>query len=303
MNQILYINDTTKAPKKIEVKKIIFFFAVCLVLLGVVLVINFSYAIYKKGKEEKELIASIPTINITQISEALINVVARDDKEIKQLAYHWNNDQEVIITGNGTKEISQDISIISGTNTLYIRTTDIDNKQTTYENIYTLETEKPVLNLEAVEEGVKIDISSEIGIAYLTYRWDEQEEQKIDINAKEYTTNVKVPSGQHKLTVVGVDSQNQTIMKEKTVIGDKEPTLVVTVKDNDKYVINAEDDEGLTKVTFTLNDMQLPDMNLDNKKEFETEIPLTTGENKLIVTVYNVNGLMKQSKVMCRFNM
>ena len=88
--------------------------------------------------------------------------------------------------------------------------------------------------------------------------------------------------------------------KEQEVVGDTEPTVTVKPQFVDgkvAFVINASDDEKITKVEITHNggEKQVIDV---NDLTYKKDIIMTTGEtNTLIVKVTNLNGLAKTSRV------
>lgn len=298
MNQILLVNGA-KSRKKVGTKTVVVFFAICLIVFGIILASISMVSIYKRKKEETVINISKPVINVSQNENLDIIIVAKDDKEIKEIIYRWNNEDETKVSGEGKNELTQSIKIKNGTNTLYIKAVDSDGEEITFEKQFISNTE-PTVELESIEEGIKITVNGKEKLSYLTYRWDEEEEQKIEINQNSYSTTIQVPGGQHKLTINVVDEKNQTTSKEQTVIGDKPPTLNISLNE-DKYLIGASDDELLTKVKIEMEGKDPQEIEINNK-EFSYEIPLQTGYNRLIVTIYNKNNLTAQSKVMCKYN-
>ena len=53
----------------------------------------------------------------------------------------------------------------------------------------------------------------------MTYRWDEEEEQRIDINSTTVDQEIDIPMGTHNITVILVDVNNETTTKEQKVMG------------------------------------------------------------------------------------
>ena len=56
-------------------------------------------------------------------------------------------------------------------------------------------------------------------LSYMTYRWDEDEEQTVQINSTTTEQLIEIPKGQHTLTVSVVDINNNTETKEQEVKG------------------------------------------------------------------------------------
>ena len=139
----------------------------------------------------------------------------------------------------------------------------------------------------------------------MTYRWDEEEETKVDINNSQIEQTIEIPKGLHTLTVIVVDQNNKTEKKEQEVKGVTKPKLEVTT-DGLAFFIKASDDQGLTKVEFIINGTQKfrldlkAELSLEERKQFEYQYPLQDGENKLEVTVYNESDVTETFKA--RFN-
>ena len=82
MNQILQVQETRKNSNPVDTKKIVLFFAVCLIIFGIILLGQGAYSVYKNKQNEKvqpstppgggsvlepEYIA--PTITMTKIED------------------------------------------------------------------------------------------------------------------------------------------------------------------------------------------------------------------------------------------
>ena len=138
----------------------------------------------------------------------------------------------------------------------------------------------------------------------MTYRWDEDEEQRVDINNTEIEQSIEIPEGQHTLTVIVVDVNNATQTKTQEVKGVTKPNLEVTADGTENFLIRASDNEGIKRVEFIVNETDKYAINLDEvysidqRKEFEYSYPLQEGQNKLEVTVYNESDVSETVKVM-----
>ena len=77
------------------------------------------------------------------------------------------------------------------------------------------------------------------------------------------------------------------------VVGDTAPTVTIKAQiiDGKKmFVIDAEDDIGISNVEITLNDNVIEQADV-NDKTYHKEVEILTGENKILVKAYNVNNL------------
>jgi len=87
---------------------------------------------------------------------------------------------------------------------------------------------------------------------------------------------------------------------EKEVIGDTEPTVNVqalSVNNKPTFVIDIEDDEGITTISIIHNkgEKQIIDV---NEKTFHKEIPMVEDEeNTIIITATNINGIEKTRRI------
>ena len=86
----------------------------------------------------------------------------------------------------------------------------------------------------------------------MTYRWDEEEETRVDINDTKIEHNVDIPVGLHTLTVIVVDSNNKTTTKEQEVKGVTKPKLEVTTDGVANFIIKASDEQGLELINENL---------------------------------------------------
>ena len=159
---------------------------------------------------------------------------------------------------------------------------------------------------EDFDVNVTIKAEGNEQLSYLTYRWDEQEETKVEINDVSVEQSISVPSGLHTLTVVVVDINNKTEIKEQEVKGVSKPKVEITTDGSSNFIIKASDEEGIKKVEFIINETDKNRINLDQvlpieeRKSFEYSYPLHEGENKLEVRVYNESDVSEVFKALVR---
>lgn len=304
MNQILSIdNNTGKSKNKvkknknngpIEITKIIKFFSISMIIFGVFFIGTGSYSMYKESQNSK--VPTKPTISVETLTENSIKLKVTHDKEINKLTYKWNDEDETQILGNGRKSIEEQIQIPTGTNTLNIYAIDVNGQEVTYKKSYTLEGDITINEFEINGNNIKITATGVNELSYMTYRWDEEEETKVNINHTSLEQEIEVPKGLHKLTVVVVDNKNTTQTKSKDINGVTKPNLEVTTDGSENFIIKASSEEGLEKVEFIIDETEKNMLNLDGKTELDYSSPLHNGENKLEVTVYDKNGVTSTFK-------
>lgn len=303
MNQILITGEEKvkikKEKKVLPVNVIVSFFAVCIIILGICMI---SGSVYAKDKINEVVEASAkPQVDISRNDDNnTIEINVKHIRGISQIAYRWNNEEETIIDGKNRKEITETLELIGGENTLTVTITEENGQSVTYEKQYKVGN-IPEIKLEAVSNGVQLTVTSETLLDYITYNWDDGEEEKIEIGDQStYEGIINAPKGKHTLKIRVVDINKMEAQKEQNVVGDTEPTLTAKPQYVDgqvAFVIDAEDDEGITTVEITHNGgvKQTEDV---NDKTYHKDIIMTTGEtNTLIVTVTNINGLQKTSRI------
>ena len=260
-----------------------------------------AYAIYKNQTAEQEQNIE-PTISIENKTDTTILLKVTHKKNIEKLEYGWNDEEKTVVNGNNGKYLEKEINVPSGTNTLHVVVQDEDGKEMTYEKQYEIESN---INIEVSGNKIKITCESDTPLSYMTYRWDEEEEKRIDLNNEtEIEQEIEAIKGLHTLTVIVVDEDNNTDTKVQKINGVSKPKIVLDVDDQkEHFVIKVSDDEKIEKVEFRLNqdDNQTYELNLgdENLKELNYRVPfeLQNGENIIEVTVYNSNGVSEESGV------
>lgn len=310
MNQILSVESNQKGKNKknrnpssgpIEIQNILKFFAISIIIFGIFMIGSGSYSMYKQQGAKKS-IETQPVISANQTSETEIMLKVTHDKELAKVTYTWNDEEETQVPCNGQQEVETTIEIPTGTNTLEIQAIDINGKEIQHKEVYTVELDINI-NIEPEGNNLKITANGENQLLYMTYRWDEEEETKVDINSNEIEEIIEIPKGLHKLTIIVVDENNKTETKEQEVNGVTKPKLEVTTDGESNFIIKATDEQGLKRVEFIINEEEKYMLDLEkalspeDRKEFEYAYPLHEGENKLEVTVYNESDISETSRV------
>lgn len=295
MNQILSVENNTKKRKKLndeatEIAKIIRFFAIALIIFGVFNIGIGSYAMYKDKKGVSNG-SKKPIIEIEQKTEKEILLKVTSESSINEICYNWNGDAEKKITGNGRKSIEETIVIPAGENSLYVRATDVSGQTEIYQNEFTRNS-KISIQVESADPNIKLKIEGQDEISYITYRWNNEEETQIDINSKIAEQEISVKEGINTLTITAVDINNETETLKKQIQGidnTNKPKVEVTTDGSSNFIIKGSDEKGLKRVEFIINETEKFFLNLDGRKELEYAYPLHDGENKIEVTLYNLD--------------
>ncbi len=308
MNQILSTTMSTnnkrgknKSSSPVVIKSILKFFAIAMLIFGVLIIGSGAYAIIQKQRTQQEENLQ-PSISIEDKTNDTILLKVVYGKNIAKLEYRWNDEEETTVNGNNGKYLEQEIKVPSGTNTLHVLIIDEDGKEIPYEKQYTRESN---INFEVSGNKIKITCSSEKTISYMTYRWDEEEEKTIQINDTNIEQEIDAIKGLHTLTVVTVDEDNNTDTKVQKINGVSKPKLSVTADETQTYfVIKASDEVKLSKLEFRINQDENQEyvLNLDkfdyNEIQYVVKVKeLQSGENIIEVKITNEDGVTEESGV------
>lgn len=314
LNQILSIENNSDKNKKVKNKKmknngpieintILKFFAISILIFGISMTGSGSYSMYKES--QRQVANTKPTIFVEETSETEITLQITHSRNLSKVTYSWNNEEEFEIESEGKKKVEEKIELPEGTNILNVYATDVNGQETRYQKSYTLEGN---INIDIAVEGsdIKVTANGQDQLSYMTYRWDEEEEERVEINDTKIEQIIEIPKGLHTLTVIVVDINNETSTKEQEVQGVTKPKLEVTTDGSDNFIIKASDEDGIKRIEFIVNETDKNKIDLDRvlpleqRKEFEYAYPLHEGENKLEVRVYNENDVSEVSKVLFR---
>lgn len=306
MNQILSTSMPVDNRKKvrnsqpIDIKNIVKIFAVILIVFGTLMVGTGTYAIFKNQSTTKEQNLE-PSISIENKTDTSILLKITHQRNIEKVEYGWNDEARTTIEGNGGKYIEQEIDIPSGSNTLHVIIIDEEGNETTYEKQYELDSD---INIEVSGNKIKITYSGDKEISYMTYRWDDEEEERIDINDSQINEEIEAIKGLHKLTVSVVDVDNNMDTKTQKINGVSKPEIEIDIDDNNEhFIIRASDDEKLERIELILNYNEdkkyIIDLSDKDMKELEYTLPIDMeiGDNILEATVYNSNNISSYSGV------
>ncbi len=302
MNQILStsmpISDRINRNKQpIDIKNILKFFAIAILVFGVFMLGTGVYAICNnQGKKQEKNLE--PTISIENKTETSILLKVMHQMNIDKVEYRWNDEEKITVNGNNGKYLEKEINIPSGTNTLHVLVIDENGKEITYEKSYELESN---INFEVAGNKIKITYDGDKQVSYMKYRWDDGEETRVDINGTSIEQEIEAIKGLHELTVVVVDEDDNIDTKVQKINGVSKPKLEISIDEQGThFIIKASDDDQLSKIHFRLNqdDTKVYGLNLEdmNMKDLEYVLPmeLQSGENIIEVTVYNINGITEE---------
>ena len=278
MNQILDTGDernnkeknykTTKKRKErkikgekkvLEIKTIVIFFAISIIILGICLITGSTYAKRKINDTVESQMS--PSVKINRNYDDTVEISVSHIRGIQKIEYKWNKEESKIIQGNNQKQLSEKIALIGGKNTLTVTVTEENGKS-------------------------------------VTYQWDDGEKQKIPVGDKNYEGTINAISGKHTLKIIAVDIDSIASEKSQVVVGSTAPKITVKLgkRDNKIYfVIDIEDEDRLAKVDIVLNNGETKSITV-NDKTYHEEIELVEGENRLVIVAENANKITTTSR-------
>lgn len=319
MNQILFTKEEKKAP--IAINKVIIFFCISIIIFGIILVGGNAFAVYKNidkldTKVQQE--ETKPQVEVNREDNS-INIQVTHDKEIDKIVYRWNEEQDVTIEGNNRTQITETIELPIGNNTLTIRVIDINGKETTYEKEYVVESDLKI-DLSVVNNNnyLKITATDSSGLLYITYKWNSDQEVRIDVdpnNSKIIEKEIEIPKGLNTITVNAVDILNVTQTKTLEVKGVEPPSISV-LQDKSELVVTVTDNEGIKQIQYSLNGSQytvdvtqtveglsVEKDNSGNVKKAIYRIKMqAAGDYILVINAYNIYNGTSKFEGICHYN-
>ena len=257
MNQILFTENKKKSNMQ-DTKKIVLFFAIAIIIFGIVLVGQGAYGIYNKfmKKEDQKIVETLTKIDAIQLSTGEIKITADSNIGISELIYSWNSDAPQTVSEKGATYIQEIINAPSGENTLTIKVIDLNGIQVTKQETFTLIVEKPDISLSIVGNNIKITVNSKTNLSYVTYKWNSSEEQRIDMLTYEDKTRLEeeiaIPIGNNTLLVTAVDINENKSEKSQEIKGVTRPKS--SPKIQGEYIsFEVTADEDIKQVDFTFN--------------------------------------------------
>lgn len=312
MNQILSMqsnmnddnrNNKTKAkePKyreyndKASINSILRVFAIFIMLFGIALIGNSVYGIINSMPEQRDNI-SVSAENIG--SKATIKITG--EKPIKQLVYKWGQGQETVVPGNGTIQLSLTLEIPKGNNILNMTVTDYYGNTQDFQKQYINEKNGPTIEIPSTTGNMlNIVVKDDKEVAYITYRWNNEAETRIDMDPAQtdkttLQTSIPAIKGENTLTIVAVDNDGNRETVTETIKGANGPTFTVTTEGNN-IVINAKDEEGIGKISITVDGVTTDTGDTPiNEKEITAQQEITPGTHTITITVTNLSGLSEE---------
>lgn len=265
MNQILeYSPNKNSGGGSSGSDKIVRIFALILIVFALCFIGIGGYGFVKKNKNVADVgaVTQIEAkIEVEKLETTAIIKVSHD-KAIEKVIYSWDNDKEIVDKGNGTSTKEIEIPLPAGQHTLTVKVVDVDGVETSYKKDINSENGtdiiSPEIKIEVTDEKkIKITATDETEIAYVTYKWNDDEEIVVnerDEEKKKIEFEIDILKGKNDLTVIAVDANNRTTTENNSFSGVTKPEVKVTVSSDKKSInVNCSHENGLKKVMLTVN--------------------------------------------------
>lgn len=320
MNQILLTNNESneksnksnkyKNNNAGDMKKIIVFFGIAILIFGLVLMGIYGYKLLNKNNGDEKTISK-PELSLEE-TENEVTIVAKSTIGINKIIYTWNDENSQEVEMNGRTSHEEKINIPDGENTLKVKVIDQNGQEieTTKSFSHVGDGEKPIIETAIIENAkLKITATDEIAMQYITYKWNDEADVKVEVENEGNTkieTTIDVKRGKNTLTVTAVNSSDNTETVNKIFNGVNDPIIEV-IKNGNRINMKISHDMGFEKIEFILNETTyVYDDNFSGydstKEEIEYSFGLKEGENTVIITATSMEGTEATYKGKCNYS-
>lgn len=315
MNQILAVENKKKEKVKtkkirtgrpIEIKGIVMFFAVIIMVFGLTLAGQGSYALYKDIDDRKP--ENIPYVTIGRVNDKAI-VQISSNIEISKLVYSWNNGEESAIP-IGSTNAREEITLLGYDSVLNLTIEDMNGKRVKFQKQYLLtgvDITKPVVEIETKDgnDKMKIVAKDETGIAYITYQWEDGEPVTVNADQQgqtEMIVQVPLTVGLKKIKIIAVDTNGNIEEIEREITTSTSRPKMTLRRNKQKISIEIEDKDGIKSIKANLNGEEYEITNVNREKVKVGYLYLREGNNTISVEVTNVNDYTEKATAELQYN-
>lgn len=298
MNQILMIDNKKKKSTKhhAEVKSIVRFFAIVIIIFALCIIGHSSYALYRdaRGNDTSDL----ANVTMTRVNDTLI-VNVSSARVIENFIYSWGNSEQTSVS-EGLQEFQEEITLPNENSVLNIILEDESGRATTYTKEIILDgvdITKPTINISKQSTSIRIEARDENVIGYITYRIDDGEEIRVDKNNEgdnviQYALT-DIGRGEHTIYVTAVDEAGNFAEDEQAIIVSSDTPQITDLHidyETGKLIIGVSDVDGIADIEVNLNGAvyRMTDI---NQTEATFSLDLVPGTNTFSIKITNVNGL------------
>lgn len=305
MNQILSFGKD-KSGENTGIKPVVRFFTVIVILFALILIVEGAYNMFFDKKGNKGLVGT-PTISAIQDGSSVL-ITAEYRTGIDKVMYYWNSGEEAIIYANGNSKIQEKIPLPIGKNKLNLSVIDTKGKMTRFspkEFVFdsNIDSNKPTIEiLKGTSTGtIKLLITDDKEIKSVTYQWngDDLVTPEIQPGSTTFEVELAAKEGERTLAITGIDTSDNEATVSKTIKGSKKPEISAS-KEGQYLTIKTTDDDKISKIEYDFNGTTKTIENI-NEAEHELKLELVSGENYVIVTAYDIDGLVGKYKGKCNY--
>lgn len=293
MNQILQVKENKNKGKLRNVKEIVLFLVIVIIIFGLIFG---AYTIYKniingsiKLPWGTETPKNTPIITLTQTEDEDLAINVESPIGISSITYNWNNEEPQTMEVEGKNNIEKIIDIPIGENTIFISVIDINGEETQKQENFVAEVPKPVIELSVVGNDIKITVTSEIELSEVTYKWNSEDEKTQNMqtykNRTKFEKKLEIPLGKNTLKIVAVDVNGSQTEKSQEIKGvTKATTTTTTIGEYLHFTVVGS--ENIKTVEFEFNGQKYL-MNQDTfgkTKNVHYKVKLVEGTNYLKIT-------------------
>ena len=234
------------------------------------------------------------------LNDNILTISVQNDVAIDVVEYSWNNGRVSEILGNGSTEIVREITIPEGNNVLNINIIDVNGKVTTKTESVVgpviEDTTKPEIDVVVI--GSKLNIiaktTTNTKLSYLTYRWNDDEEIRIEATGDKTTieTTVDVLNGTNTLTIVAAKENGISTERVDEYEGIKKPVIEVKKDSDGLYLlVKITHESGIKSVNIQLNGKnQVVTQDQLGKPELDLKFRLKEQNNTLKIEATSMDG-------------
>ena len=326
MNQILLTEDINKNKNKAtkiatkkptpngnsstDIKKIIVFFAIVIMAFGVAIGGIYCYKIYKNKKQGENVVTSnSPEVSITLNEDNTFTIVAESQGGIDKIIYVWDDEEKEEYEQNGSPTVEEIVDIPFGVTKVDVQVIDLNGNTTpaSQELATTPSGNEPQIDISIVGARLKIVATSEEQMDYITYKWNDGEEVRLEsqINSTTQEEIIDFERGENTITITAVDIENNTKTITKPFKAVNDPEIEVT-KNGERLYMKVSHDIGIKSIEYNVNNKVYNyDENYSeydvNKKEVEFSFALQEGENTVIITAISLEDTEKVYRGKCNY--
>lgn len=274
-------------------------FAIGMIIFGLAMFISGLLGVINFFSEPEAPAIDYPVIATSQ-NNNILTLSIQNDVPIDVIEYSWNNGRILEILGNGSLSLTRDITVPEGNNVLNLNIIDINGNATqrtaTVVGPVMQDTEKPEIDIVVV--GSKVNIiaktTTETRMAYLTYKWNNDEEIRIDATGDGTTieTNIDVLNGTNTLTIVAAKENGVTAERIENFEGIKKPVIEVKKDADGMYLlVKITHESGIQSVNIQLNGRnQVVSSDQLGKTELDLKFRLKDENNTITIEATSMAG-------------